>query len=102
MADAIVNCTRDSNVVFRFGGEKFLVVLTNTQGVGADFLAERIRRAVAALEIEALAHTMRITVSARVSQFLPADTATMLLARADEQLYKAKSLARNRVETAKQ
>jgi len=99
-ADAIVNCTRDSDVVFRYGGEEFVVILTNTHGVGADFLAERIRQAVAALEIKALAHTTRITVSAGVAQFLPGDTATVLLAKADEQLYKAKSLGRNRIETA--
>lgn len=60
------------------------MILTNTQGVGGDFLGERIRQAIAALEIEALAHTARITVSAGVAQFLPGDTATMLLAKADE------------------
>jgi len=98
--DAIVNCTRDGDVVFGYGGEEFVVILINPQGVGADFLAERIWQAVAALEIEALAHTMRITVSAAGLQFFPGDIATMLLARADEQLYKRKILERNRTETA--
>jgi diguanylate cyclase (GGDEF)-like protein len=99
-ADAIVNCTRDSDVVFRYGGEEFVVILTNTQGIGADFLAERIRQSIAALEIDALARTTQITVSAGVAQFKSGDTATSLLARADAQLYKAKNLGRNRVETA--
>lgn len=97
VANAIVTCTRDSDVVFRYGGEEFVVVLTNTEGAGADFLAERIRQSIAALDIEALANHTSITVSAGVAQFVAGDTAIGLLQRADELLYQAKQGGRNRV-----
>ncbi len=99
IADAIVNCTRDSDVVFRYGGEEFVVILTNTGGEGAAFLAERIRQSVAALEIEVLANHTSITVSAGVAQFRTGDLPTDLLSRADEMLYAAKTQGRNRVHT---
>ncbi|MFT4563608.1 MAG: diguanylate cyclase (GGDEF)-like protein [Gammaproteobacteria bacterium] len=100
VADAIVKCTRDSDVVFRYGGEEFAIILSNTEGAGADFLAERIRQSVAALEIEALANNTNVTISAGVAEFVAGDCATSLLARADERLYKAKVLGRNRVQAS--
>lgn len=100
VANAIVKCTRDSDVVFRYGGEEFVVILTNTEGAGADFLAERIRQSVASLDIDVLANHTSITVSAGVSQFRPGDCPISLLSRADARLYTAKKLGRNRVETS--
>jgi diguanylate cyclase (GGDEF)-like protein len=100
IADAIVKCTRDSDVVFRYGGEEFVVILTNTEGAGADFLAERIRQSVAALDIDVLAKHTSITVSAGVAQFRPGDCPISLLSRAYERLYAAKDLGRIRVETS--
>ncbi|MGR9091539.1 MAG: GGDEF domain-containing protein [Gammaproteobacteria bacterium] len=97
VANAIVTCTRDSDVVFRYGGEEFVVVLTNTEGVGADFLAERIRQSIEALAIEVLSNHTSITVSAGVAQFIGGDSAIGLLQRADELLYRAKQAGRNRV-----
>jgi len=97
VANAIVTCTRDSDVVFRYGGEEFVVVLTNTEGAGADFLAERIRQSIQALDIEALSNHTSITVSAGVAQFIDGDTAMSVLQRADEMLYRAKEQGRNRV-----
>ncbi len=99
VANTIVKCTRDSDVVFRYGGEEFVVILTNTEGAGADFLAERIRQSVAALDIDVLANHTSITVSAGVAQFRPGDSPISLLSRADSRLYAAKKLGRNRVET---
>jgi diguanylate cyclase (GGDEF)-like protein len=100
VANAIVQCTRDSDVVFRYGGEEFVVILTNTEGAGADFLAERIRQSIAALDIEALSNHTSITVSAGVAQFRDGDSPVGLLSRADEMLYAAKQRGRNRVETS--
>lgn len=97
VANAIVSCTRDSDVVFRYGGEEFVVILTNTECGGALFLAERIRQSVAALDIDVLGSHTSITVSAGVAQFRAGDTPTGLLSRADEMLYEAKDQGRNRV-----
>ena len=100
IANAIVKCTRDSDVVFRYGGEEFVVILTNTEGSGADFLAERIRQSVASLDIDVLANHTSITVSAGVAEFRPGDGPISLLSRADTRLYTAKKLGRNRVESS--
>lgn len=100
VASEIVKCTRDSDAVYRYGGEEFVVVLTNTESAGARFLAERIRQSVATLAIEALANHTSITVSAGVAQFREGDIPTTLLSRADEMLYVAKKQGRNRVTSA--
>lgn len=102
VAKAIVTCTRDSDVVFRFGGEEFVVILTNTERPGAEFLAERIRQSIEMLDIDALSHHTNITVSAGVAQFEQGDTATTLLQRVDEMLYLAKERGRNRVASTAQ
>jgi diguanylate cyclase (GGDEF)-like protein len=97
VADAIVRCTRDSDVVFRYGGEEFVVILTNTEDDGAAFLAERVRQTVDALDIDALASQTNVTISAGVAQFRKGDSPIALLTRADEVMYDAKAQGRNRV-----
>jgi diguanylate cyclase (GGDEF)-like protein len=95
-----VNCTRDSDVVFRYGGEEFVVILTNTEGDGAVYLAERVRVAVAALKLDGMANHGSVTISGGVAEFHQGDTPTDLLCRADKMLYGAKAKGRNRVQGA--
>ena len=90
IADTIVKCTRDSDVVFRYGVEEFVAILTNTEGAGADFLAERVRQSVAELDIDVLANHTSITVSAGVAQFRSGGSPVSLLSRADARLFTAK------------
>jgi diguanylate cyclase (GGDEF)-like protein len=98
IADTIVKCTRDSDVVFRYGVEEFVAILTTTEGAGADFLAERVRQSVAELNIDVLANHTSITVSAGVAQFRSGGGPVSLLSRADAKLFTAKIMGRNRVE----
>ncbi len=100
VADVIVNCTRDSDVVSRYGGEEFVVILTNTEGDGAVYLAERVRVAVAALKLDGMANHGSVTISGGVAEFHQGDTPTDLLCRADKMLYGAKAKGRNRVQGA--
>jgi len=100
VAEAIVRCTRDSDVVFRYGGEEFAVILTNTRSAGAGLLAERIRATVDELEIRSQEATIEVTVSIGVAQLTAGDSKIDLLERADTMLYRAKYRGRNQVVTA--
>ena len=89
----ITAATRTSDAVFRYGGEEFVVVLSNTSLDGARRLAERVRESVRKSRGSALS----VTVSIGVSAWQPDDSATTLLNRADARLYSAKHQGRNRV-----
>lgn len=85
---------RDIDVVSRYGGEEFMILLPETNLEGALVVAERIRSSVAVHPF--CGGQLRLTVSAGVSS-MPEDgnTHEELLAQADEQLYRAKRAGRN-------
>ena len=91
---------RDSDVLARWGGEEFVLMLTDTSADQARGLLERIRQAVQALEIAHSAGSLQLTVSIGLAQHLPGDTVEHTLERADQALYRAKALGRNRVVVA--
>ena len=101
VANCIVQCTRDSDVVFRFGGEEFIVVLSNTDQHGAHLLAERIRAGVQSLDIETLGGPGEVTISGGIAQCNENDEPASLLARCDEYLYEAKNTGRNQISISK-
>lgn len=89
---------REPDLVGRFGGEEFAVLLPQTGADGALQVAERLRRAVAATKITTGKKTMRFTVSIGVASWQP-DRGTIqdALSSADKALYAAKADGRNRV-----
>ena len=91
---------RDTDVLGRWGGEEFLLLLSDTHPEDARELLERVRQAVAAMEIPHAAGTLHMTLSAGLALHLPGDTVELTLERADQALYTAKSLGRNRVVVA--
>ena len=91
---------RDTDVLARWGGEEFVLMLTDTSADHARELLERIRQAVQALEIAHSAGSLQLTVSIGLAQHLPGDTVEHTLERADQALYHAKALGRNRVVVA--
>ena len=91
---------RDTDVLARWGGEEFVLMLTDTLAEHARELLERIRQAVQALEIAHSAGSLQLTVSIGLAQHLPGDTVERTLERADQALYRAKALGRNRVVVA--
>jgi diguanylate cyclase (GGDEF)-like protein len=98
------SCHRPGDTLARFGGEEFAVIAECTDERGASHLAERIRAAVAALNIAhgSAARLPILTVSVGVGTVV--DAAEMisgiLLSRADEALYRAKAGGRNCVMVA--
>lgn len=92
---------RDSDIVFRYGGEEFVILLSGTDANGAELLAERIR---ASIEHHTIAYEMeaiKITASLGVSTLRKGDTLESFVKRADDAMYTAKKSGRNRVVSAK-
>jgi diguanylate cyclase (GGDEF)-like protein/PAS domain S-box-containing protein len=97
LAAAMRETLRSSDVPARFGGEEFVLLLTDTGLEGALAVTERLRERVGRAEVrvddQRVAH---FTISAGVAEVAPGETLESLLARADEALYRAKAEGRNR------
>ena len=98
VAKTFKQCVRASDMVIRYGGEEFLIVLLDSdQKTGAE-VAEKIRHAVEELKIMVGGITLQKTISIGVSEY-PKDSETFWQAVkfADVALYRAKETGRNRV-----
>lgn len=97
-------CVKGKDIVARFGGEEFAVILLNTDMTGAYSVAEQIRRAVCAGKIKDMSSQKmldQVTISIGIAQFDSNDLPNDILQRADQALYQAKEKGRNRVEITK-
>ncbi|KTB62710.1 MULTISPECIES: GGDEF domain-containing protein [Pseudomonas] len=100
VADSIKSKLRNVDMVFRFGGEEFLILLSNTGRDAAGLVGERLRRAAEAQDYWADGKRIELTVSLGCSTLLAAESAESLLRRADNALYVAKREGRNRLAMA--
>ena len=94
---------RETDLLFRWGGEEFVILLSHTGPTEARTMAERIRSAVGRtpFRIRGAAPATRATVSIGIAGSLDhVDSADELVARADAACYRAKSQGRDRVEVA--
>lgn len=99
MADIARHTLRAVDIIGRIGGEEFAVILPETDLLGAQDVAERLRAAVAASEVaQEFGLPISITISIGVAEKVSAeDNIDLLLHRADQALYRAKEEGRNRV-----
>lgn len=92
---------RQSDVIGRYGGEEFVVILSSADASAAQPIAERIRNRVAEIRVEGFGEPIRLTCSIGVAT---SDTLGVwgehLIARADAAVYDAKRSGRNRVQIA--
>lgn len=96
VAGAIDAMVREYDIAGRYGGEEFVVVVSQMTTGDMMQLAERLRTAIAGLDI-ADAHTcIRVTVSIGAATLEAGDTPESLLKRSDAALYQAKHEGRNR------
>ncbi len=97
--EVLRSCLRDSDFAGRFGGEEFLLLLSDTGHEGALVLAEKLRRALERIDVAAVESA--ITGSFGLATF-PVDAldGDSLVRMADRALYAAKRSGRNRVEAA--
>ncbi|MDH4318883.1 MAG: GGDEF domain-containing protein, partial [Desulfobulbaceae bacterium] len=97
----VESVNRSSDLVARYGGDEFVALLPEIGKTGALGIAENMNRNVQALNI---AHgysevSNTVTISVGTASAVPSidETPTVLLDKADRQLYRAKALGRNRV-----
>jgi diguanylate cyclase (GGDEF)-like protein len=97
LAKVLKQSVRASDIVIRYGGEEFLILLQNTCGDAADQVAEKIRASVEAMKIPVGGTTLQKTISIGIADF-PNDSETFWQAvkYADVALYQAKETGRNR------
>ncbi|MBX9404226.1 GGDEF domain-containing protein [Pseudomonas baetica] len=100
VAASIKGQLRNVDMVFRYGGEEFLILLSNTSREAAALVGERLRYAAQANEYYADGQLIELTVSLGCSTLLPGESAESLLRRADSALYVAKREGRNRLAMA--
>ncbi|MGC9324304.1 MAG: GGDEF domain-containing protein [Desulfomonilia bacterium] len=98
LAERLQARLRKSDLVFRYGGEEFMVLLPQTGLYKARMLAERLRLVVEKMKFF---HGARVTVSVGVSQYQDGLSWADLVKQVDKGLYLAKERGRNRVEIFK-
>jgi diguanylate cyclase (GGDEF)-like protein len=99
LAELLVHSSRGGDVVGRVGGEEFVVLLPDADSEMAGVVAERIMAAVRQHGFRTVRGRIKVTVSVGIAcePIVDAHVAGALRARADEALYVAKRLGRNRV-----
>jgi diguanylate cyclase (GGDEF)-like protein len=99
-----LHASRPGDSVFRYGGEEFAVLLNNTNLAGAQFVVEKMRKAMEETAVQIHDRSFFVTISAGLCVYDPKEptgriqTPEDLIHQADKQLYKAKEKGRNRVE----
>ena len=88
---------RKQDMVARWGGEEFLIMLPDASATDALRVAEKLRKKVAATNLQVPDHSIQVTVSIGVSEVTRQHSIDYAISKADEYLYQAKSLGRNRV-----
>ncbi len=108
VANIIREQLRNNDVLARYGGEEFIALLANIDEAIAVDIAERIRKKIKALAIEAQNKTISVTISIGSATYRPskrshlssAEIGADLIHQADEALYQAKNSGRDKVVSA--
>jgi len=87
----------DSLIIARFGGEEFLLCFSNSNKQQANTVCEEIRLKVKSLNFHDIHPKLEVTISIGITNAHDKSLHKTLIARADDNLYKAKDLGRNRI-----
>jgi two-component system cell cycle response regulator len=99
IATLIHRNVRDTDIVGRYGGEEFIIILPKTNLSSSWVVAERLRSIIEKAEMkDSAGNVFTITVSQGLAGWERDEDAASLISRADEALYKAKGKGRNRVQ----
>ncbi len=95
VAQIMQRYVRQSDYVFRIGGEEFVLLLSNTDADGASKLVEKMRQGIAGSSFHFKGEPVQLTLSAGITETRPGDNVETIYERADEALYQAKNSGRN-------
>ncbi|CAN5417416.1 GGDEF domain-containing protein [soil metagenome] len=96
----LLNCSRESDLVARWGGEEFAISVPDNSLESARLYAERLRYAVESSPLTVGDITLSMTVSIGVTELRKEDTLRTFFERSDRALYQAKAAGRNKVVVA--
>jgi len=100
VADALAQHTRQSDGLYRYGGEEFLLLMPEQSAASAAMAMERFRAALFARSIDhSNAPAGVLTCSIGIATFIPGSgqSSEQLMKQADDSLYRAKATGRNQV-----
>lgn len=102
LGETLSACVRATDAACRYGGEELAMILTETDAAGAEVMAERMRRSIAAIDLRPKGEAVQVTASFGVADVAvlgckESFTVDELVRRADDCLYEAKRGGRNRV-----
>jgi len=98
LARVLSQSVRASDMVIRYGGEEFMILLQNTDSDAAMAVGEKIRLAVEAMKVQVAGGTLKKTISIGIADFPgDCDTFWQTVKYADVALYRAKDSGRNQV-----
>lgn len=89
---------RGSDLIYRIGGEEFIIVLPKTNIHGATILAEKLRQKIESVDFPFVG---KLTISLGVVEHMKTESLRQILIRADKALYEAKKTGRNKVVSKK-
>ncbi|HWC90136.1 MAG TPA: diguanylate cyclase [Pirellulales bacterium] len=95
VAKSLMQSMRDVDIVCRYGGEEFTILMPATELEGAGTAAERARQQIETAVIEHAGKQLHVTFSGGVAHVLPGECLPQLIKRADQALYAAKHSGRN-------
>ena len=95
VAQSLSKAMRDVDLVCRYGGEEFAVIMPATASSGGRQAAERARAAIESALLEFEGKTFRVTMSSGITSAMEGDAAASMIRRADEALYASKKAGRN-------
>lgn len=100
VADVARATVRESDVITRWGGEEYLVLLNNCNLAKAAVVAENLRAAIEGHDFGLPAPQVPVTISLGVAEYRPDESESAFFSRADSALYQAKQNGRNGVHAA--
>ncbi|KAA0258248.1 diguanylate cyclase [Deferribacter autotrophicus] len=92
VVNAVKNRIRKVDILARWGGEEFLILLPETKLLNSSYLAEELRNIISELDIDKVGN---VTASFGVTEYKKGDTVDTITKRVDDLMYKAKNSGRN-------
>ncbi len=100
IAGQLQKMTRETDLIARYGGDEFVLLLPETNANGAMAIAEKLRNAVEQCAFHFRKKKVTITVSCGISEYQKGDTPEDAFERADQALYQSKHKGRNQFSSA--